>query len=150
MKRKLAIGLTALASVSMLAACSSDDDSGEDVQEANTEFCQDLSAYGTSLTAFAALDPASATKADYDAAADAVKSARGDLAESRAELVDAELDNLEAQADDLEGLLADASDDAVVADIVTAAQTQVTEVQASAAAVNVAVCSAENSTTSEG
>ena len=110
MKRHLAIGLTALVSVSMLAACSSDDDDSgtSDVQDANTAFCQDLSAYGASLTAFAALDPATATKADYDAAADTVKSARSDLAESRAELVGAELDNLETQADDLNGALADA------------------------------------------
>jgi hypothetical protein len=152
MKRHLAIGLTALVSVSMLAACSSDDDdSTSDVQEANTAFCQDLSAYGASLTAFAALDPATATKADYDAAADTVKSARSDLAESRAELVGAELDNLETQADDLNGALADAPDDAVVADIVTAAQAQVTQIEASAAAVNTAVCTAENSAaTTEG
>lgn len=150
-RRQLALGLTALVSVSLLAACGSDDDdSASDVQEANSAFCQDLRTYGASLTAFAALDPTTATKADYDTAADAVKSARTDLAESRAELVGAELDNLETQADDLDGALADAPDDAVVADIVTAAQAQVTEVEASAAAVNTAVCTADNSATTDG
>ena len=54
MKRSLCIGLTALFSVSMLAACGSDDDnSAADVQDANAAFCQDLSAYVSSLTAFA-------------------------------------------------------------------------------------------------
>jgi hypothetical protein len=151
MKRSLAIGVTALVSLSMLAACGSDDDDDTvaDVQEENAEFCQDLSTYAASLTAFAALDPATATKADYDAAAEAVRSSRGDLAESRADLVEAEVDNLEAQADDLEGQLADAPDDAVVADIVSAAQTQVTQVQASAAAVNTAVCTAGNTATTQ-
>lgn len=150
MKRQLTIGLTALISVSMLAACGSDDDSGSDVQEANTEFCEDLGEYGTALAGLASLDPATATKADFDSAADAVKSARVDLAESRADLVDAELDNLESQADDLDGALADAPDDAVIADIVTAAQVQVAELQISAAAVDTAVCTTGNSTTSEG
>lgn len=150
MKRQLAIGLTALVSVSMLAACGSDDDNSSDVQGANTEFCQDLSTYTSSLASLASLDPATATKADFEDAADAVKSARVDLAESRADLVEAELDNLETQADDLDGLLADAPDDAVIADIVTAAQVQVAEVQVSAAAVDTAVCTAGNSTTSEG
>lgn len=151
MKRQLTIGLTALLSVSMLAACGSDDDdNGSDVQEANAEFCQDLSTYGSALAGFASLDPTVATKADFEDAADAVKSARVDLAESRADLVDAELDNLESQADDLDGALADAPDDAVIADIVTAAQVQVAEVQISAAAVDTALCTAANSTTSEG
>jgi hypothetical protein len=147
MKKQLAIGLTALVSVSMLAACSSDDDSGSAVQEANSEFCQNLSALGTSLTAFAALDPTTATKAEYEEAADAVRSAGEELADSGSDLVDAEKDNLESQVDDLEGALTEASDDAVVADIVTAAQAQVAEVQASAAAVDTAICTAENSAT---
>ena len=148
MKRPLAIGLTAVISLSMFAACSSDDDdSVADVQDANSEFCQDLGAYGATLAAFVALDPATATKAEYEDAASAVKTARIDLAESRADLVEAEIDNLEAQADDLDGALTDAPDDAVVADIVTAAQAQVTAVQASAAAVNVAVCTGANVTT---
>ena len=43
MKRTLCLGLTALVSVSMLAARGSDDDdSVADVQDANAEFCQDL------------------------------------------------------------------------------------------------------------
>ena len=151
MKRQLAIGLTALLSASLLVACGSDDDdNGSDVQEANTEFCEDLREYGTALAGLASLDPTVATKEEFEDAADEVKSARGDLAESRAELVSAELDNLETQADDLDGALADAPDDAVIADVVTAAQTQVAEVQLSAAAVDTAVCTAANSTTSEG
>lgn len=151
MKRPLCIGLAAIVSVSMLAACGSDDDdSVSDVQDANAAFCEDLTAYVGSLTAFAALDPTAATKSDYEDAADDVKSARADLAESRADLVGAELDNLESQADDLDGVLADAPDDAVAADIVTAAQAQVIQLQASAAAVNTAVCTAGGATTTGG
>jgi hypothetical protein len=151
MKRQLCIGFAALVSVSTLAACGSDsDESGSDVADANTEFCQDLGTYATSLASFAALDPTVATKADYETAADSVKSARGDLAESRADLVEAEIDNLETQADDLDGLLTEASDDSVVADIVTAAKVQVVEVQASAAAVNTAVCATGTPATTEG
>ena len=143
MKRQLCIGLTALVSVSMLAACGSDDDdAASDVQDANAAFCEDLTAYVGSLTSFAALDPTAATKADYEAAADTVRSTRADLAESRADLVEEEIDLLETQADDLEGALTDAPDDAVAADVVAAAQAQVTQVQASAAAVNTAVCTA--------
>jgi chemotaxis protein histidine kinase CheA len=149
MKRHLALGLTALAASGLLVACGSDDD-GSDVQEANTEFCQDLRAYGSSLAAFVTLDPAVATKEEFEDAAEEVRSARADVAESRADLVAAELDNLETQADDLDGLLADAPDDAVIADIVTAAQVQVAQVQVSADAVDTAVCTAANSSTSEG
>ncbi len=152
MKRILSISAAALVSVSMLAACGSDDDNNTvaDVVDANAGFCQDLRTYVDSLTAFTALDPATATKEEYESAAGDIKSARSDLAGSRADLVEAEIDNLEAQADDLEGALADASDDAVVADIVTAAQKAVAEVQVSAAAVDTAICTADNSTTSEG
>ncbi len=131
----------------MLAACGSDDDSASDVKDANAAFCADLTTYAASLTSFASLDPTAATKDEYKAAADDVKSARADLAASRADLVGAELDNLSSQADDLDGVLADAPDDAVVADIVTAAQTQIAQVQASAAAVNTAVCTAGGTTT---
>ena len=148
MKRTLCIGLTALFSVGMLAACGSDDDdSASDVADANAAFCADLTTYVASLTSFAALDPTAATKADYEAAAGEVKSARADLAASRADLVGAELDNLESQADDLDGVLADAPDDAVAATIVAEAQIQVTQLQASAAAVNTAVCTAPGGTT---
>ena len=83
----------------------------------------------------------------YQDAAGAVKSARTDLAASGVDLTEAEVANLKAQAEQLDGALTDASDDAVVADIVTAAQTQVTAVQASAAAVNTAVCTGANVTT---
>jgi hypothetical protein len=150
MKRQLAIGVTALISLSTLAACGDDDDSASDVADANAAFCEDLRDYGESLTALAALDPATATKDEYDAVAEDVKSARTDLGESGADLTEAALDNLESQADDLVGVLADAPDDAVVADILAAAQTQVAEVQASAAAVNTAVCTAENSDGTDG
>jgi len=150
MKRQLAIGITALISVSAFTACGSDDDGGSAVGDANSEFCEDLRAYGTALAGFVSLDPTTATKADFDDAADEVKSTRADLAESRGDLVEAQLDNLESQADDLDGALADAPDDAVIADIVTAAQVQVAELQISAAAVDTAVCTTGNSTTSEG
>ena len=148
MKRQLNLGLAALVSVSMLAACGDDDDDTvSNVQEANAAFCQDLVVYGDALAAFGALDPATATKADYEAAADAVKSARGDLSDSGADLAEAEFENLETQAEDLDGALEDAPDDAAVADIVTAAQVQIAEVQASVASLNTAVCTAENSAT---
>ena len=150
MRRGFAICLVVLAGMGMLAACGDDDDSGDtasEVKDANTAFCQDLGAYGDSLRAFADLDPATATKADYEDAAEAVKAARSDLADSSGELAEAERENLEAQADDLNGALKDASDDAVVADIVGAAQQQVTELQASIATLDTAVCNASNSTT---
>jgi hypothetical protein len=161
MKPRLVVGVTALVALSMLAACGDsddDDDTAGDVAEANAEFCQDLTAYGDSVAALAALDPATATKADYDSAAEAVRSARSDLSDSGADLAEAEFENLEAQAEDLDGLLEDAPDDAVVADILTAAQVQVAEVEASAATLNTAVCTvggtsttaAESATTTEG
>jgi hypothetical protein len=147
-KRHLACGLSVIVGVSLLVACGSDSkDSAADVQTTNTAFCKDLGTYGTALTALAALDPTTATKADYSTAADAVKAARSDLAKSGGDLVDAQVTNLESQANDLEGALKDAPDDAAVADIVTAAQTQVTEVKASIATVGTAVCTAPGSTT---
>lgn len=147
MKRHLPLGFAVLVTVSMLAACGSDDkDTVANVQDANTKYCQNLSAYGDALSALGALDPTTATKADYEAAAGAVKSARTDLAASGADLVQAEVANLETQAEDLDGALKDASDDAVVADILTAAQAQVTEVRASVATLNTAVCATPSST----
>jgi hypothetical protein len=143
MKRQLVLGVTALVSLSMLAACGdSDDDTAGDVSEANTEFCQDLATFGDAVAALAALDPTVATKADYDSAVDAMRSARSDLSESGADLSEAEFENLEAQAEDLDGLLEEAPDDAVVADILANAQAQVAEVEVSRAALNTAVCPA--------
>jgi hypothetical protein len=150
MNRQLATAILALVSLSILAGCGDDDDSADtatDVQEANTAFCQDLGAYGDSLTSLADLDPATATKADYEDAADAVRSARSDLSESSADLAEAERKNLDTQADDLNGALEDASDDAVVADILAAAQQQVTELKVSIASLDTAVCTSGNSTT---
>lgn len=144
----MAYGLVALASVGAVAACGDDDDdTASEVQEANTEFCQDLNAFGDAVAALADLDPAVATKGDYDEAVDRVKSARSDLSESGEDLREAEQENLEAQAEDLEGALEDAPDDAVVADILASVQSQVDEVRASAATLNTAVCTPENATT---
>jgi hypothetical protein len=161
MRRQLLIGVMAFVALSMLAACGDsddDDDTVADVSEANAEFCQDLGVYGDAVAALAALDPATATKADYDTAADAVRSARSDLSESGADLAEAEFENLEAQAEDLDGLLEDAPDDAVVADILSDAQVQAAEVGVSVATLNTAVCTVgggstttpASSTTAEG
>ncbi len=77
MNRRLMLGVVGLVSVSALVACGPDDDDGaSEVAEANTEFCDDLTAYGTAVGAFAALDPATATKDDYDSAAEEVSSSR--------------------------------------------------------------------------
>jgi hypothetical protein len=76
-KRLLTLGLVGLFGVSALAACSSDKKSTvTEVKNANAAFCTDLTAYATAVNDLAALDPATATKADYTSAADAVKSSR--------------------------------------------------------------------------
>ena len=66
----LMFGVLGLAAVA-LVACGEDDD--DDVGEANAAFCDDLAAYGTAVADLAALDPATATKSDYDSAADDVR-----------------------------------------------------------------------------
>ena len=129
MKRLLALGLVGLFGVSALAACGSDDKDSTvtAVKNANAAFCTDLTAYGTAVKDLAALDPATATKADYTSAADAVKSSREALVAAGKDLSQAEWTNLEAQAETLNGQLKDAPDDATVSSIVADFNTQVSD-----------------------
>ena len=151
MKRVLAFGMVGLFSLSALAACGSDDkDTKSDVKDANAAFCSDLAAYGTDVKALAALDPTTATKADYSAAADAVKSSRESLVASGKDLSEAEWTNLQAQIDALSGSLKEAPDDATVSSILTTADAQATTVQASVATLNTAVCTTGATTTTTG
>jgi hypothetical protein len=140
------IGL-GLLSVSVLAGCGDDDDDASDVGEANTEFCDDLAAYGTSVSALAALDPATATLEDYESAADEVRSTHESMVDSAGELREAEWENLEAQADALRDQLRDAPDDVAVQAILDEARTQADTVQVSTAALNTAVCTVGEATT---
>jgi hypothetical protein len=149
-KRRLAfsIGL-GLISVGALAACGDDDDES-DVAEANAAFCEDLGAYGTAVGDLAALDPATATKDDYDSAADEVRSTRDDMVDSAAELSEAEWENLQTQADTLRDQLGDAPDDVAVQSLLDAAKAQAATVQASIATLNTAVCTVGAATTTSG
>jgi phosphoglycerate-specific signal transduction histidine kinase len=150
--RLLALGLVGLFGVSALAACGSDDKDSTvtAVKNANAAFCTDLTAYGTAVKDLAALDPATATKADYTAAADEVKSSREALVAAGKDVSEAEWANLEAQAETLNGQLKDAPDDATVSSIVADFNTQVATVRASVAALNTAVCPAGGTTTTTG
>ena len=136
------LGLAAAA----LVACGDDDDVGE----ANAAFCDDLASYGTAVADLAALDPATATKSDYESAADDVRSAREDMVESAADLSEAEWANLETQVDTLRDQLQDAPDDQAVQSILEAAKPQAATVQASIATLNTAVCAAGAATTTSG
>ena len=148
MKRLTASGFALVLCMGALAACSDDsDDTAGDVQEANTEFCQDLATYGDAVKAFAALEPETATKDQYEDAADEVRSTREDMVESAESLSEAGWTNLEAQVDTLRDQLQDAPDDEAVAAILAEAKPQAVTVQASAEAVNTAVCTPANATT---
>jgi hypothetical protein len=151
-KRIAALGLVGLFSMTALAACGDDDDdsSATAVQNANAEFCTDLSAYAAALTSLAALDPATATKADYSTAADNVKSSREALVSSGKDLSQAEWTNLQSQVGTLVDQLKDAPDDATVSSILTDAKPQATKVQASVATLNTAVCGTGSATTTTG
>jgi len=151
MNRRLMVGVVGLISVSALVACGDDDDDGaSEIAEANTEFCDDLSAYGTAVADFAALDPATATKDDYDSAADEVRSTRDAMVESAGDLAETEWENLVTQVDSLRDQLQDAPDDQAVQAIVDEAQPQAAAVQASAAALGNAICTVGGATTSSG
>lgn len=132
-------------SLGLVVACGDDDD--DTVADANAEFCADAAAYVSAVGSLAALDPTTATKADYDAAADEVRSTRETMIESGADLGEAEWENLQEQADELRDQLADAPDDQAVAAILAEAQPQAAEVQASAAIINTAVCTTTGTTT---
>jgi hypothetical protein len=144
MRRYVLLGTASLLSVIAMAGCGDDDDSAEDVQEANTEVCEDLAAYGGAVGDLVALDAATATTDDYESAADAVRSAREDLVESAQDLAEEEWENLESQVDELRDQLQDPPDDEAVADILAAAQQQATTVQASVATLNTAICTPAN------
>jgi hypothetical protein len=144
-RRYVLLGTVGIMVVGM-TACGDDDDS--DVQEANAEVCQNLGEYVDAVGAFVALDPSTATKSDYDSAADAVRSAREDLVESAQDLTEAEWTNLASQIDTLQDQLQDAPDDQAVAAIVEDAQPQAAAVQASAATLNSAICTPTTATTS--
>ena len=142
MKRLVAIGSIGLLSLSALAACGDDDqeESALDVQEANATFCNELTAYADAVRYAAALDPETATKADYTSAASAVRSTREALISSGEDLSEAEWTNLQLQAATLADQLQDAPDDATVSSILTDAKPQAAKVEASAATLNTAVC----------
>ena len=147
MRRLLMFGVLGLAAAT-LVACGDDDD--DDVGEANAAFCDDLATYGTAVADLAALDPATATKSDYDSAADEVRSTREDMVESAADLSEAEWANLETQVDTLRDQLQDAPDDQAVQSILDAAKPQAVTVQASIATLNTAVCTAGATATTGG
>ena len=151
MKRRLMVS-SILVSVALVAltGCGDSDDDESDIAEANTEFCGDLATYGTAVADLAALDPATATKDDYDSAAEAVSSTREDMVESAEELSEAEWENLETQVDTLRDQLQDAPDDQAVQAILDEAQPQAATVQASIATINTAVCTTGTTTTSSG
>ena len=150
MKRQLAIGVSLIIlGVPSLAACGDSDD-GSDVADANTAFCGDLAAFATAVGDLAALDPATATTDDYEAAADEVSSTCEAMAGSAETLAEAELENLETQADALRDQLEDAPDDQAVQSILAEAQPQAAAVQASIASINTAVCTVGTSTTTGG
>lgn len=147
MKRLIAMAFTGTICLGALAACGGDDSSSaSDVQKANTEFCQDLTAYTTSLKTLAGLT-ATSTKAQYQNAVNGVKDAREDLVDSAKKLSEAGVANLQTQVDGLKDQLKDAPDDQAVAGILAAAQPEVAKVQASAGIVNTAICTPGNATT---
>jgi hypothetical protein len=149
MNRYLMVGVIGVLSLGALSACGSDDTSTVDeVLEANSSFCTDLAEYASSIEAFVALDPTVATKSDVESAADDVESARENLSSSATDLAEAEWDNLEAQAEELKTSLDDAADDETVTEIVADLQTKATEVRASVAALDTAVC--DSTATTEG
>ncbi len=143
--RILVLGAFSL-SLSLVVACGDDDDD-DTVADANAEFCADAAAYVSAVGSLAALDPATGTKADYDAAADEVRSTRETMIDSAGDLGQAEWENLQEQADELRDQLADAPDDQAVAAILAEAQPQAAEVQASAALLNTAICTTVTTTT---
>ena len=135
-----------------LGACGDDDDDTTastvgPVAQANAAFCQDLAAYSTALGSLIALDPATATKADYSAAVDDVTSAREEMVSAGKDLTEAEWTNLQTQVEDLTGTLRDAPDDVTVSSILSDANAQAATVQASVASLNTAVCTGANTTT---
>ena len=147
MNRGLMLGIVGLIGVGALVSCGGDDDDASDVSEANADFCGDLSAYSTALADFAALDPATASKDDYESAADEVRSTREIMVGSAGDLAEEEWDNLLTQVDTLRDQLRDAPDDQAVQAIVDEAKPQAVTVQASVATLNTAICSVGGTTT---
>ena len=126
MKKLLVVGLVGILGAGALGACGDDDDTTAStvgpVAQANAAFCQDLAAYGTALGSLIALDPATATKADYSAAVDDVTSAREEMVSAGKDLTEAEWTNLQTQVEDLTGTLKDAPDDVTVSSILVRRQ----------------------------
>jgi hypothetical protein len=150
MNRPLVLGIAGLLSLGALVSCGDDDDDASEVSEANTEFCDDLAAYGTAVGDLAALDSATATKDDYESAADEISSTREDMVDSAEDLAEAEWENLLTQVDSLRDQLRDAPDDQAVQAIVDEAKPQAAAVQASVATLNTGICSVGTATTTSG
>jgi hypothetical protein len=118
----LVCGVVGLLGVTAVVACGDDDD--DDVAGANSAFCDDLAAYATAVGNLAALDPATATKSDYESAADDVRSKREDMVSTASELSKAKWKNLQKQTDKLRNQLQDAPDDQAVQSILDDAKPQ--------------------------
>ena len=151
MNRLAALGIVGLISLGVVTACGSDDDdSASDIQDANAAFCQDLTAYSSAIKGLTDLDPATATKAEYTSAVDAVTSSHAAVVSSGQYLGEAEWANLQAQIATLTGDLPNAPDDAAVSSILAAADAQATTVRASVATLNTAICTVGGATTTTG
>jgi hypothetical protein len=145
MKRWMAC--VAVAAVAFGAGGCGDDDDDGGVARTNAQFCADLLAYHEAVAAAEALDPATATVDDYEAARTAVNDARADVDQSGQDLAEAQWKDLEAQIDELHDQLTEAPDDATVASILADAKQQMATVTSSAQAVNTAACPGGATTT---
>ncbi len=145
MKRLLTIG-TVLLSAAVITACGSDDDAGDDLGEANAEFCTDLVEYERAVISLDALDPTTATKEELRSATDEMRSARDEMIASARDLSEAGWDIVQDQASTLVDQLQDAPDDQTVAAVLDDARPQAAALRASLATLNTAVCGAAPAT----
>jgi hypothetical protein len=93
---RLALSAMAAAAVLLVAGCAGATATPSTQGGAETAFCDDLTALGDSVEAFIALDPATASVEDVQAARDAIGTAREAVREGAAEIDDADEAALEA------------------------------------------------------
>lgn len=114
--------LLAAVMVGVVAACGGDDDAQGD---AISSLCSDLATLATASAQLDALDPITATKGDYQDAADEVKSALSDVVDDAKDLDEANTDALQSAVDAVGSAVDDVPDDASIQEAIQSIAPQI-------------------------
>jgi hypothetical protein len=88
----------------------------ESQADAQASFCSSLASLNSDVQALTALDPATASKSDYQNAVDSIQSSWGDVTSDASDLASVNMSTLDSAWGDFQSSIQDVPDDASVSD----------------------------------